>query len=320
MAIPYDKTNAGVSVRDALGHSSIKDGNTWRHLEKIHIKDGGTWRETKEVYVKQSGTWRKVHEGEHFLFNVNLSGNDSSSDWSLSNYISSQGYSGNKIKGLVTVTQNSRRRQVNLGNFSSDSLIYLRLELNARIQARGGDGGNATGAGSGSGPNGSNGQRALYTRTNFILDNASIIAGGGGGGGGGVNSYHQYIQQQSYPCGKGGTCFQDQTNQDFIPGGGGGGGAGYPNSSGGNGGSNSNNGGNGTFNSGGAGGGADNNPQPGVTSHGGGNGGNLGQNGQNGTSGGTRGTAGDAINGWSYRSGQSGNGYNQTNIRGPKVN
>ena len=320
MAIPYDKTNAGVSVRDALGHSSIKDGNTWRHLEKIHIKDGGTWRETKEVYVKQSGTWRKVHEGEHFLFNVSLSGNDSSSDWSLSNYISNQGYSGNKIKGLVTVTQNSRRRQVNLGNFSSDSLIYLRLELNARIQARGGDGGNATGAGSGSGPNGSNGQRALYTRTNFILDNASIIAGGGGGGGGGVNSYYQYIVQQSFPCRKGDTCYQDQTVQEFIYGGGGGGGAGYPNSSGGSGGSSNGNGGNGGYNSGGGGGSAANNPQPGVTSHGGGDGGNLGQNGQNGTSGGNAGSSGTAINGWSYRAGQSGNGYNQTNIRGPKNN
>ena len=320
MAIPYNETNAGTSVRDALGHSSIKVGNTWTHLEKIHVKHNNAWQETKEVYVKQGGSWRLVHEGEHFLFNVSLSGNDNSSDWSLANYISNQGYTGNKIKGLVTITQNSRRRQVNLGSFSSDSLIYLRLELNARIQARGGDGGNATGAGSGSGPNGSNGQRALYTRTNFILDNASIIAGGGGGGGGGVNSYYQYIVQQSFPCRKGDTCYQDQTVQEFIYGGGGGGGAGYPNSSGGSGGSSSGNGGNGGYNSGGGGGSAANNPQPGVTSHGGGDGGNLGQNGQNGTSGGNAGSSGTAINGWSYRAGQSGNGYNQTNIRGPKNN
>ena len=320
MAIPYDTTNAGTDVRAVMRHSSIKVNGSWQYLEDTYVKDGGAWREVKETWVKRSGTWRKVHEGEHFLFKHDLSSNFEGG-FELGPFVNfTLGYSGNKIKGLITVKQNVKRQQVDLGNFSSDSLIYLRLELNARIQARGGNGGNATGAGSGSGPNGSNGQRALYTRTNFILDNASIIAGGGGGGGGGVNSYHQYIQQQSYPCGKGGTCFQDQTNQDFIPGGGGGGGAGYPNSSGGNGGSNSNNGGNGTFNSGGAGGGADNNPQPGVTSHGGGNGGNLGQNGQNGTSGGTRGTAGDAINGWSYRSGQSGNGYNQTNIRGPKVN
>ena len=321
MAIPYNQTNAGTSIRDALGHSSIKVSGNWQHIENINIKHSGSWQDTKEVYVKSGGSWRKVHEGEHFLFNVSLSGNDNSNDWSLANYISNQGYSGNKIKGLVTVTANSRRRQVNLGTFSADSLIYLRLELNARIQARGGDGGNATGAGSGSGPNGSNGQRALYTRTNFILDNASIIAGGGGGGGGGKNSYYQYIVQQSFPCRKGDTCYQDETVQDFIYGGGGGGGAGYPNSSGGSGGSSSGNGGNGGYNGGGGGGSAANNPQPGVSSHGGGDGGNLGQNGQNGLGGGgSAGSSGAAINGWSYRAGQSGNGYNQTNIRGPKTN
>ena len=175
MAIPYNTTNAGTSVRNALGHSSVKDGNTWRHVEKIHIKDGTNWRETKEVWVRSGGSWRLVHEGEHFLFNVSLSGNNSTTDWSLSNYISNQGYSGNKIKGLLTVTANSRRRQVNLGNFSNDSLVYVRLENNSRIQARGGDGGNATGAGSGSGPNGSNGQRALYTRTPFIMDNGCLL-------------------------------------------------------------------------------------------------------------------------------------------------
>ena len=251
MAIPYNTTNAGTSVRNALGHSSVKDGNTWRHVEKIHIKDGTNWRETKEVWVRSGGSWRLVHEGEHFLFNVSLSGNNSTTDWSLSNYISNQGYSGNKIKGLLTVTANSRRRQVNLGNFSNDSLVYVRLENNSRIQARGGDGGNATGAGSGSGPNGSNGQRALYTRTPFIMDNGGIIAGGGGGGGGGKNSYHQYVDQQSYPCQKGHTCYQDETIQDFIYGGGGGGGAGYPNSNGGSGGSSGGNGGAGTYNSGG---------------------------------------------------------------------
>ena len=35
--------------------------------------------------------------------------------------------------------------------------------------------------------NGQNGQDALYTRVNFHLDNAGIIAGGGGGGAGGRN-------------------------------------------------------------------------------------------------------------------------------------
>ena len=50
-------------------------------------------------------------------------------------------YGGNKVKGLLTVTSNKQRQQVNLGNFSSDSLIYLRLESGARIQGHGGNGG-----------------------------------------------------------------------------------------------------------------------------------------------------------------------------------
>ena len=74
---------------------------------------------------------------------------------------------------------------MNLGNFSSDSIIYLRIEGGNRIQSRGGDGGNV-------GNNGNNGQRALYTRTKFILDNGGIIAGGGGGGSGGNNSNYTY--------------------------------------------------------------------------------------------------------------------------------
>ena len=320
MAIPYDTTNSGTDVRAVMRHSSIKVNGSWQYLEDTYVKDGGAWREVKETWVKHSGSWRKVHEGEHFLFKRDLTSNIEA-EFNLAGWITGQGYSGNKIKGLLTVKQNVKHQQVTLGNFSSDSLVYLRLELNARIQGRGGNGGNATGAGSGSGPNGQNGQRALYTRTNFILDNASIIAGGGGGGGGGKNSYYQYIVQQSFPCRKGDTCYQDETVQDFIYGGGGGGGAGYPNSSGGSGGSSSGNGGNGGYNGGGGGGSAANNPQPGVSSHGGGDGGNLGQNGQNGLGGGgNAGSSGAAINGWSYRAGQSGNGYNQTNIRGPKTN
>ena len=62
MAIPYNTTNTGTSIRDALGHSSIKDGGTWRHIENINIKSGGSWRDTKEVYVKSGGSWRLVHE------------------------------------------------------------------------------------------------------------------------------------------------------------------------------------------------------------------------------------------------------------------
>ena len=220
MAIPYNTTNAGTSIRNALRHSSIKVSGNWQHIEDIRVKQSGTWRDTKEVYVRSGGSWRLVHEGEHFLFNAVLNSN-SQSEFSLSSWISGQGYGGNKIKGAVTISGSVTRRQVNLGNFSSDSIIYLRLETNNRIQSRGGNGGNV-------GNNGQSGQRALYTRTKFILDNGGIIAGGGGGGSGGNNSNYTYNVQQSYGCQKGSTCYRDTAVTDFIPGGGGGGGAGYP--------------------------------------------------------------------------------------------
>ena len=312
MAIPYNTTNAGTNVREALGHSSIKVGGGWNHLEDIQVKVSGSWRDTKEVWVKSGGTWRLVHEGEHFLFkhdlNTNSSGNFDLAGW-VSNF-----YSGNKVKGLLTVTSNKNRQQVNLGNFSSDSLIYLRLESGARIQGHGGNGGNATGAGVGSGPNGQNGQRALYTRTAFILDNGGMIAGGGGGGDGGNNTYHQYNQEQSYPCQKGETCYTTNQNQDFKAGGGGGGGAGYPGGNGGLGGSNNYNGQNGNQNNGGSGG----DYVGGSASHAGGNGGGIGNNGQNATGGGSPGQAGVSIDGWNLKINSLGSGNGD--IRGPTAN
>ena len=312
MAIPYNTTNAGTNVREALGHSSIKVGGGWNHLEDIQVKVSGSWRDTKEVWVKSGGTWRLVHEGEHFLFkhdlNTNSSGNFDLAGW-VSNF-----YSGNKVKGLLTVTSNKNRQQVNLGNFSSDSLIYLRLESGARIQGHGGNGGNATGAGVGSGPNGQNGQRALYTRTAFILDNGGMIAGGGGGGDGGNNTYHQYNQEQSYPCQKGETCYTTNQNQDFKAGGGGGGGAGYPGGNGGLGGSNNYNGQNGNQNNGGSGG----DYVGGSASHAGGDGGGIGNNGQNATGGGSPGQAGVSIDGWNLKINSLGSGNGD--IRGPTAN
>ena len=306
MAIPYNTTNAGTSVRNALRHSYIRTSSGYQHIEDIQVKHSGAWRDTKEVWVKHSGSWRLVHEGEHFLFNVTLNSNNQS-DWSLSSYISGQGYGGNKIKGLVTVGGGITRRQMNLGNFSSDSIIYLRIEGGNRIQSRGGNGGNV-------GNNGANGQRALYTRTKYILDNGGIIAGGGGGGSGGNNSNYTYNVQQAYGCQKGSTCYRETPVTEFVPGGGGGGGAGYPNSNGGAGGDQGYNGGAGNYNSGGSAGPAAQN----GTSNVGGVGGNLGQNGGDSPGGGTPGSSGTAIDGWSYRVGQSGN--NDGDIRGPKVN
>ena len=307
MAIPYNTTNAGTSVRNALRHSSIRTSSGYQHIEDIQVKHSGAWRDTKEVWVKHSGSWRLVHEGEHFLFNVTLNSNNQS-DWSLSSYISGQGYGGNKIKGLVTVGGGITRRQMNLGNFSSDSIIYLRIEGGNRIQSRGGNGGNV-------GNNGANGQRALYTRTKYILDNGGIIAGGGGGGSGGNNSNYTYNVQQAYGCQKGSTCYRETPVTEFVPGGGGGGGAGYPNSNGGAGGDQGYNGGAGNYNSGGSAGPAAQN----GTSNVGGVGGNLGQNGGDSPGGGVPGSSGTAIDGWSsYRVGQSGNG--DGDIRGPKIN
>ena len=312
MAIPYNTTNAGTNVREALGHSSIKVGGGWNHLEDIQVKVSGSWRDTKEVYVKVSGDWKKVHEGEHFLFKHDLNTN-SSGNFDLAGRVSNL-YSGNKVKGLLTVTSNKNRQQVNLGNFSGDSLIYLRLESGARIQGHGGNGGNATGAGVGSGPNGQNGQRALYTRTAFILDNGGMIAGGGGGGDGGNNTYHQYNQEQSYPCQKGETCYTTKQNQDFKAGGGGGGGAGYPGGNGGLGGSNNYNGQNGNQNNGGSGG----DYVGGSASHAGGDGGGIGNNGQNATGGGSPGQAGVSIDGWNKKINSLGSGNGD--IRGPTAN
>ena len=290
MSVPYSN-----SIAQALD----------KHLR---IKSGGDWKYVEDVRIKNSGTWHLVHEGEHFLFNHTL-GSDSQSEFDLASWISGQGYSGNKIKGALIV--NNLQQRVNLGNFSSDSKVYLRINSNKRISGRGGNGGNA---GQNSASNGQNGQRALYTRTPFLIDNGGIIAGGGGGGSGGNNSNYTYNVQQAYGCQKGSTCYRETPVTEFVPGGGGGGGAGYPNSNGGTGGDTGYNGGAGNYNSGGSAGPAAQN----GTSNVGGVGGNLGQNGGDSPGGGTPGSSGTAIDGWSYRVGQSGN--NDGDIRGPKVN
>ena len=301
MAIPYDTTNAGTSVRNALRHSSIKNGSVWKHIEDIRVKHSGAWRDTKEVWVKHSGSWRLVHEGEHFLFNVTLNSNNQS-DWSLSSYISGQGYSGNKIKGAVTV--NNVQQRLNLNSYSSDSKVYLRINSGKRIVGAGGNGGNR------GGNNGGNGQRAFRSEgTKFIIDNGGIIAGGGGGGGGGNNSNCVYQNTNYFGCMKGQQCSEVVQNQSPSAGGGGGGGAGYP---GGNGGGGHQAGGNGQQWAGGGGGG-----NGGCGANSGGKGGDLGQNGQNAT-GGSGGTTGTAIDGWSYRYSQSGSG--DGDIRGPQIN
>ena len=300
MAIPYNTTVTGTSIRDALDrHLRIKHGGTWQHCEDVQIKHSGAWRDTKEVWVKSGGTWRLVHEGEHFLFQAELSGN-AQNEFNLGTWISNQGYSGNKIKGAVIV--NNLQQQVNLGNFSSDSKVYLRINANCRITGRGGNGGTQ------GGQNGSGGQRGLYTRTKFIMGNGGVVAGGGGGGGGGNNSNCVYQNTNYFSCQKGQQCSELVQNQSPAYGGGGGGGAGYPGGTGYNGGQNGQNW------SGGGGGGND-----GCGSNSGGKGGDLGQSGQNAPGGGGNGAgSGTAIDGWSYRYSQSGN--NDGDIRGATNN
>ena len=161
MSIPY--SNAIAEVLDK--HLRIKDGGSWKYVEDVRLKHNGTWEDVKEVYIRHSGSWHLVHEGEHFLFNHTLTSN-AQNEFSLASWISGQGYSGNKIKGALTV--NNLQQRVNLGNFSSDSKVYLRINNNKRISGRGGNGGQR---GQNSASNGQNGQRALYTRTSFIINN-----------------------------------------------------------------------------------------------------------------------------------------------------
>ena len=294
MAVPYSN-----SIAQALdGHLRIKESNDWKYVEDVQVKDGGSWRDVKEVWVRHSGSWRLVHEGEHFLFNVTISGN-SNTQWSLSSYISGQGYSGNKIKGAVTV--NNVQQRMNLNNFSSDSKVYLRINSNKRIVGAGGNGGNR------GGNNGGNGQRALRSEgTRFIIDNGGIIAGGGGGGGGGNNSNCVYLITNYFGSQKGEQCSELVQNQSPAYGGGGGGGSGFPGCQGINGCNKGQN-----FNGGGGG------ASDGCGAITGGGGGDLGQNGQNAT-GGNGGTKGTGVEGWNHKLSANGNGNGD--IRGGTTN
>lgn len=192
MAIPYTTAEA-----DELGtHVHRKDGNTWRYVEDVYKHVGADgWKDVKEVWYKSGGTWRLVHEGEHFLFKTTLSTN-SESQWSLSSYITGQGYSGNKIKGVVVI--NNKQQRVNLNNYQNGSRILLVVNNGKKISGRGGNGGNA------SGQNGQAGQRALYSGgTPFKLNNAGVITGGGGGGGAGNHGQCSYQTTQYVSCMKG---------------------------------------------------------------------------------------------------------------------
>ena len=120
MAIPYTEAEA-----DELGtHVSRRHMFAWRYVEDVYKHVGADgWKDVKEVWYKSGGTWRLVHEGEHFLFKTTLSTN-AENQWSLSTYITGQGYTGNKIKGVVVV--NNAQQRVNLNNSSDITLSILK--------------------------------------------------------------------------------------------------------------------------------------------------------------------------------------------------
>ena len=307
MGLPYD---AGIAnYLSPTLHSRIKHDGTWRWVDQLSVKSGGSWRTVKQAYVKSGGTWRKWHDTENvFTFAVELSGTRTST-FNLNSWLTSSGYvsptlgrtynNGDRIRGVIYVTGTQGGNPgINIGNFGSDSRVYIRINSNCRIAGYGGNGG-------GLNANGNGGGTALYTRTPVFIENNGNMWGGGGGGRGGQNGQCVGTYYYNYNCGK--NCYRQGTGYNYNPanGGGGGGGAGIPAGSGGN-----NGGNNGSYNSGGNGGAGN-----GCGSNAGGKGGNPGQDATGGNQG-SNGNSGYYIDGASYvyswvangdRRGRSGN-------------
>jgi len=290
MALPYD---AGIAnYLSPTLHSRIKSGGTWRWVDQLSVKSGGSWRTVKQAYVKSGGSWRKFHDAENvFTFYVTLSGTRTST-FNLSNWLNNSGYvspslgrtynNGDRIRGVIHVTgKQGGNPGINIGNFGSNSRIYIKVNSNCRIAGRGGNGGNIGSGGQSAGT-------ALYTRTGVYVENNGQMWGGGGGGRGGNNGQCVGTYYYNYNCGK--NCYRQGTGYNYNPasGGGGGGGAGIPAGAG------RQRGNNGSYNSGGNGGSGN-----GCGSNAGGKGGNPGQNASGGNSG-SNGNSGNYIDGASY--------------------
>ena len=290
MALPYD---AGIAnYLSPTLHSRIKSGGTWRWVDQLSVKSGGSWRTVKQAYVKSGGSWRKFHDAENvFTFYVTLSGTRTST-FNLSNWLNNSGYvspslgrtynNGDRIRGVIHVTgKQGGNPGINIGNFGSDSRIYIKVNSNCRIAGRGGNGGNIGSGGQSAGT-------ALYTRTGVYVENNGQMWGGGGGGRGGNNGQCVGTYYYNYNCGK--NCYRQGTGYNYNPasGGGGGGGAGIPAGAG------RQRGNNGSYNSGGNGGSGN-----GCGSNSGAKGGNPGQNASGGNSG-SNGNSGNYIDGASY--------------------
>ena len=290
MALPYD---AGIAnYLSPTLHSRIKSGGTWRWVDQLSVKSGGSWRTVKQAYVKSGGSWRKFHDAENvFTFYVTLSGTRTST-FNLSNWLNNSGYvspslgrtynNGDRIRGVIHVTgKQGGDPGINIGNFGSNSIVYIKVNSNCRIAGRGGNGGNIGSGGQSAGT-------ALYTRTGVYVENNGQMWGGGGGGRGGNNGQCVGTYYYNYNCGQ--NCYRQGTGYNYNPasGGGGGGGAGIPAGAG------RQRGNNGSYNSGGNGGSGN-----GCGSNAGGKGGNPGQNASGGNSG-SNGNSGNYIDGASY--------------------
>lgn len=290
MTLPYDSGIA--NYLSPTLHSRTKHDGTWRWVDQLSVKSGGSWRTVKQAYVKSGGSWRKFHDAENvFTFYVELSGTRTST-FNLGTWLSNSGYqspslsrtynSGDRLRGVIHVTGKAGGNPgVYIGSYSN-SEIYIKVNSNARIAGRGGNGGNLGGGAQSAGT-------ALYTRTGVYIENNGQMWGGGGGGRGGNNGQCVGTYYYNYSCGK--NCYAQGTGYNYnnASGGGGGGGAGIPAGSGGN-----NGGNNGSYNSGGNGGAGN-----GCGSNAGGSGGNPGNNGSGGNSG-SNGNSGYYIDGSGY--------------------
>ena len=291
MGLPYDSGIA--NYLSAKLHSRIKHDGTWRWVDQLSVKHSGSWRTVKQAYVKSGGSWRKFHDAENvFTFYVELNGTRTST-FNLGTWLTTSGYqspslsrtynNGDRIRGVIHVTgKQGGNPGIYIGNYGSESQVYIKVNSNCRIAGRGGNGGNLGGGAQSAGT-------ALYTRTGVHIENNGQMWGGGGGGRGGNNGQCVGTYYYNYSCGK--NCYAQGTGYNYnnASGGGGGGGAGIPAGSGGN-----NGGNNGSYNSGGNGGAGN-----GCGSNAGGSGGNPGNNGSGGNSG-SNGNSGYYIDGSGY--------------------
>ena len=291
MGLPYDSGIA--NYLSAKLHSRTKHSGTWRWVDQLSVRHSGSWRTVKQAYVKSGGSWRKFHDAENvFTFYVELNGTRTST-FNLGTWLTTSGYqspslsrtynNGDRIRGVIHVTgKQGGNPGIYIGNYGSESQVYIKVNSNCRIAGRGGNGGNLGGGAQSAGT-------ALYTRTGVHIENNGQMWGGGGGGRGGNNGQCVGTYYYNYSCGK--NCYAQGTGYNYnnASGGGGGGGAGIPAGSGGN-----NGGNNGSYNSGGNGGAGN-----GCGSNAGGSGGNPGNNGSGGNSG-SNGNSGYYIDGSGY--------------------